>query len=143
MGLDTSHDCWHGAYSAFSRWRHEVAKAAGYQVLPVKYDDGVVRDTIMIDWGHLPERALYGEWPETPADPLLVLIAHSDCEGEIRPEQAGPLADRLEELMPQMERQDGEAGGHIAARGGYSGATRKFIDGLRAASAAGEPVDFH
>lgn len=23
MGLDTSHDCWHGAYSAFTRWRQQ------------------------------------------------------------------------------------------------------------------------
>lgn len=29
MGLDTSHDCWHGAYSAFNRWREGIAKAAG------------------------------------------------------------------------------------------------------------------
>ncbi len=29
MGLDTSHGCWHGAYSAFNRWRIEIAKAAG------------------------------------------------------------------------------------------------------------------
>jgi hypothetical protein len=146
MGLDTSHDCWHGAYSAFGRWRQKVAEAAGYAVWAVKYDDSsVTYDTVMIDWGHLPENALMGEWPETPADPLLVLIAHSDCDGEIRPEQAGPLADRLEELLPALERTDAEEGafGHIAARGGYAGAARKFIDGLRAAVAADEPVDFH
>ncbi len=30
MGLDTSHDCWHGGpYSAFTRWRRELAKVAG------------------------------------------------------------------------------------------------------------------
>jgi hypothetical protein len=29
MGLDTTHNCWHGAYSAFMRWRQEIAKAAG------------------------------------------------------------------------------------------------------------------
>ena len=29
MGLDISHDCWHGAYSAFMRWRIEIGKAAG------------------------------------------------------------------------------------------------------------------
>jgi len=26
MGLDTSHDAWHGAYSAFMRWRTEIAR---------------------------------------------------------------------------------------------------------------------
>ena len=34
MGLDTTHDCFHGAYSAFSRWRNAVAEAAGYMVAP-------------------------------------------------------------------------------------------------------------
>ena len=29
MGLDTSHGCWHGAYSAFTRWRTVLAQAAG------------------------------------------------------------------------------------------------------------------
>jgi hypothetical protein len=24
MGLDTTHDAWHGAYSAFMRWREKV-----------------------------------------------------------------------------------------------------------------------
>lgn len=29
MGLDVSHGCWHGSYSAFNRWRHGIARAAG------------------------------------------------------------------------------------------------------------------
>lgn len=33
MGLDTTHDCWHGAYSGFMRWRIGVAKAAGVPLL--------------------------------------------------------------------------------------------------------------
>lgn len=30
MGLDVSHDAWHGAYSAFTRWRNCLAEDAGY-----------------------------------------------------------------------------------------------------------------
>ena len=26
MGLDCSHGCWHGAYSAFMRWRAKLAR---------------------------------------------------------------------------------------------------------------------
>jgi hypothetical protein len=33
MGLDTTHDCWHGAYSAFMRWRRKLAEVAGYPPL--------------------------------------------------------------------------------------------------------------
>ncbi len=137
MGLDTTHDAWHGAYSAFSRWRDTLAKAAGYWVAPIKFDDGITRDTIIIDWGHVTPANNMGEWDETPADPLVVLITHSDCEGAIHPEQAGPLADRLEELLPALEGKDG--GGHI---GNYVDKTQTFIDGLRAAVEAGEPVEF-
>lgn len=139
MGLDTSHGAWHGAYSAFTRWRHAVAEAAGYLVRKVDWGDrGMLpMDTVLIDWGHVPEGALYGKWAETPADPLLVLIAHSDCEGEILPAQAGPLADRLEELLPKLS---GDYGGHI---GDIKAKTLVFIAGLRAAVEANEPLDFH
>jgi hypothetical protein len=139
MGLDTSHDAWHGAYSAFGRWRNRLTEVAGYQLMSVNYDDGIKRDTPMIEWHLYRERIeLMGEWAETPHDPLLVLIAHSDCEGVIHPAQAGPLADRLEGLLPLLGEEDG--GGHI---GGYREKTQKFIDGLRRAVAANEDVDFH
>lgn len=141
MGLDTTHECWHGAYSAFSRWRNAVAVAAGYMVAPVKWPGmGYETDSILIDWGHIEEKNYSGEWDAMPADPLIILIAHSDCDGEIKPEHCTPLADRLEELVPLLS---DEGGGHIAARGGFKGATEKFIAGLRAAAEAGEPVEFH
>jgi hypothetical protein len=140
MGLDTSHDAWHGAYSAFTRWRNTVAAAAGYAVWDVMYEDGYQSPTVMIDWGHITERNLQGHWDETPSDPLIVLIAHSDCDGVIRPEQAKPLADRLEGLLARL---NDEGGGHLERMGGHRGATEQFIAGLRAAVEAGEDVDFH
>lgn len=138
MGLDTSHNCWHGAYSAFNRWRHGVAEAAGYAVWQVKYESGQLSDTVMIDWGHVTEANLYGDWETTPTDPLIVLIAHSDCEGAIRPAQAGPLAERLAELLPALP--DGDGGGHVR---NWRETTQQFIDGLRAAATAGQDVEFH
>lgn len=140
MGLDTTHDCWHGAYSAFYRWRNKIAEVAGYAVWPVKYDYAV-NDTVMIDWGHIASENpgyLDGHWNETPSDILIVLIAHHDCEGEIVAEHCGPLADRLEGLLPLLP--DGDGGGHI---GDWREKTQRFIDGLRKAADAGEPVGFH
>lgn len=140
MGLDTSHDAWHGAYSAFSRWRQTIAEAAGYCVWKVQGEDGISRDTIMLEWHRYgATKELFGDWSETPHDPLIVLFAHSDCEGVIHPAQAAPLADALEALLPEL---DGlpEAGGHI---GTYRAKTEQFIRGLRAAVAKGEDVDFH
>jgi hypothetical protein len=137
MGLDTSHDCWHGAYSAFSRWRNKIAETAGYAVWNVQYEGGYSSPTAQIDWGHITQANLEGHWDETPADPLLVLLAHSDCDGWIHPAQAKPLADRLEELLPELP--EGEGGGHIR---GWRETTQRFIDGLRAAAEAGEDVEF-
>lgn len=141
MGLDTTHDAWHGAYGAFSRWRDKLAEAAGYALAEVKDDTfpGAYRTTVLLDWGHLKtDDDLFGEWEETPDDPLIVLIAHSDCEGVIHPEQAAPLADRLEELLPSLP--DGDAPGHI---GNWREKTQKFIDGLRDAVSKGEDLEFH
>lgn len=133
MGLDTTHDCWHGAYSAFTRWRNKLAEVAGYKF----YKEGFI-DRPLIDWGRITQDNLCGLWDETPKDPLLVLIVHFDCEGEIFPEQGEPLADRLAELLPLLP--DDEGGGHI---GNWKAKTQAFIDGLRAAAKADEPVEFH
>lgn len=81
-------------------------------------------DTPMIDWGHLPEGHLFGEWDKVPEDPLLILLAHSDCEGKIKHEHAEILANRLEEL----DNKD---------------VTFRFIKGLRRAAKEGKDVEFY
>lgn len=152
MGLDTTHDCWHGAYSAFNRWRDKLAEVAGYTF---HYDihelsEGTVmrsaRQLVDIDWGGVEKtigRDLFGSWPQMPVrpdgtpDPLIVLLAHSDCEGSIQAEFCAPLADRLAELLPLLGDEDG--GGHI---GSYAAKTKLFIAGLRDAGSRGERVDF-
>lgn len=135
MGLDTTHDCWHGAYSAFSRWRNKLAEVAGYKL--EKHGDPPIFDGPAIDWNAITELNVQGHWNETPEDALLVIFAHSDCDGVIFPEQALPLAERLEELLPLLE-EDG--GGHI---GSYKDKTQEFIDGLRLAASRDEVVQFH
>lgn len=143
MGLDTSHDCWHGAYSAFTRWRNQLAVVAGYQLMhptPEEIADGAIPSMQypMIEWSGIEEKNFSGEWDRTPPDPLIVLIAHSDCDGVVHPAQAWPLANRLEELLSKLP--DEDAPGHI---GNWREKTQKFIDGLREAARAGEDVDFH
>lgn len=134
MGLDTTHDCWHGAYSAFNRWRNELGRVAGYY-LAKQGDLGI--ETVCLNWSTLPPGATEGDWPDTPHDPLLVILAHSDCDGQINARDCAPLADRLEALLPQLA---GDGGGHV---GLYRDKTAAFIAGLRTAAAAGEDVEFH
>lgn len=135
MGLDCSHSAWHGAYTAFHRWRKALAQAA--ELPPIDLMEGF--------YGH-GGRTFEGVeglpilWSALKPDPLHLLLHHSDCDGEIAPEDCGPIADSLERLLPKLG-DDGE--GHIAHRGGMRAVTEQFIRGLRAAAAAGEPLDFH
>lgn len=150
MGLDCSHDCWHGAYSAFMRWREKLAEVAGLP--PLMLMDGFYKP---LNCGDLPtlycgDRALANEylsridkllpisWDCLEDDVLHDLLYHSDCDGELDAEICAPLADRLEELLPLLP--NGDGGGHI---GDWRDKTQKFIDGLRLAAERGESVEFH
>ena len=137
MGLDTTHNCWHGPYSAFTRWRNRLAEAAGYEVKPVTYEDGMTYETAMIDREGIERdnpNCYQGEWNTEPDDPMVYLIAHSDCDGVIQPQHAAKLADRIEELLPKLQDEGPASVLDSAVR---------FIRGLREAASAGEPVEFY
>lgn len=147
MGLDTSHGCWHGAYSAFHRWRVMLARVAGLP--PLDLMEGMYEARNYRDPLHWAEQklgdgsfadiyaALPIRWDSLRYDPALyALLHHSDCDGEIPAEMCGPLADRLTELLPLIT---GDGGGHI---GDYREKTATFISGLRLAESRNEPVEF-
>lgn len=154
MGLDTTHDCWHGAYSAFNRWRAELARVSGvpldlmegfYDPSPDSYDMNLSKiakflGSTPLDFcgsallryaAFLPIR-----WDILKPDVLYVLLDHSDCDGDIPADQCEPLANRLEELLPLLH---GDGGGHV---GDYRQTTERFIKGLRLAASLGEAVEF-
>lgn len=150
MGLDTSHDCWHGAYSAFNRWREELCRLAGLP--PLELMEGFYSsiggkqfqpptlyyrcaDTRYEDMQRLDSR-LPIRWDCLKPDALHELLHHSDCEGEIPWERCGAIADSLEKLIPLM---NGDAGGHI---GNWKDKTQAFVDGLRLAASKQENVEF-
>ena len=137
MGLDVSHDCWSGAYSAFNRWRTELARVAGYAIIR----EMGAGDQPDLEWDRFALANYQGEWadaPELPSDALVYLLAHSDCDGVIHPPQATALAGRLRELLSLLDASQGS--GHI--RPHVRGVTERFIAGLEAAAARGEDVEF-
>lgn len=151
MGLDTSHDCWHGAYSAFMRWRIKITELAGLP--PLELMEGfynpkstVSRDPIFWAKKGLRDEEAFSDmqaqlpikWNCLKPSPLHDLLNHSDCDGDIAWEQCGPIADELEKLLPLFP--NGDGGGHI---GNWKDKTAQFIAGLRKASEAKENVDFH
>ena len=119
MGLDTSHDCWHGPYSFFMEWRIQL--------------HGLITGEEATEWN------LQGAWSRgVYADqsvPINVLMNHSDCDGQIASEVCGPLADALEALAAKMP--------PSVAMFDLRDNTERFVRGLRRAAAAGEPVVFH
>lgn len=138
MGLDTTHNCFHGPYGAFNRWRDAVARAAGYQF---KRFDGEYRDAVDLDWDVFDLKNYQGEWDIVPGDdPLLYLIVHSDCDGVMHPEQGRHLVARLRQLAPKVDPEGVIYG--VRGNSMYE-VTLRFADGLEWAAAAGEDVEFH
>lgn len=157
MGLDCSHNAWHGAYSAFMRWRRKLAEVAGLPPLDLmdgfycSLDDGMGLPTLY--HGINTQEPAYGDgqtrfmddldsrlpimWECLKPSPLHELLNHSDCEGEIAADRCAAIADELEKLIPLLP--EGEAGGHI---GNWRAKTAQFVAGLRSAAAEGAPLLF-
>ena len=132
MGLDTSYDAWNGSYVGFNIWRDTLAKVANYPFHDVDCN-GYIRSQPEINWDDITEDNLAGKWTRIPEDPLIILIAHYDCDGKIMVEHLEPLAQRLEELLPLL----GDEPDWVI------GKTHTFINGLREASREGEQIEFY
>lgn len=146
MGLDCSHNAFHGAYSAFNTFRSEVCHAVGGSHPPhwlrnyngelARDENGqVIRDLSLDEnrW-YVPDAFTQAENPG-----MYEFLSHSDCGGEISPEMCKMVGDELELLLDEMP---DESGGHILARGGFRQVLQYFIDGCRAAHAEGVPLLF-
>ncbi len=117
MGLDTTHDCWHGPYSSFGQFRKRLAGMIGMNLGAMEGFGGSIK------------------WELLAPDPLHVLLNHSDCEGDISVEDCLPLAKRLEQLAEAMTEDVNPYGDKFLAE--------RFAKGLRAAHEANEKVEFH
>lgn len=125
MGLDTTHDCWHGSYSWFTWWRNYLAELGGY--VP---SEGYI-PLAAINYDMYDEECFLGEWEVYKIyDPLLYLLVHSDCDGVIHPKEGRLLHARLVELLPLVNEE-------------WEEKTNLFIDGLKEAYENNEDVEFH
>lgn len=151
MGLDTSHNAWHGAYSAFNRFRTEIAHLAGFPPLELMEGYWGTNDNpfTLLDYKYpigneleysnirrLKER-LPIKWDVFEKHDLIVLLTHSDCDGDINPGECKRIANGLEKLLPLMDGKD--LGGHI---GNLQEKTKQFIKGCREAHAKKEKLTF-
>lgn len=139
MGLDTTHDCFHGAYSAFNRLRKAVARACGGSFPPHLPD----YDAAFLAREPCPDRDMwYFEDEVVPPehlDGMRAFLGHSDCDGILTPTDAALVEAFLRWASPLVET---GGGGHIARGGGARAMAEQFAAGCEVAVAAGEPVEF-
>ncbi len=80
MGLDFNGSDARWAYSGFNRFRERLAAIIGIKLREMEGFGGT------------------GDWNKVK-DPIVPFLFHSDCEGELSPEECKTTAPRLKELV--------------------------------------------
>ena len=158
MGLDTSHDCWHGPYSAFNRWRTAIAKLAGFPPLKIMdghYDPDLYKNSPPVTGNWAEDVLIYNYWikgllplkwedlGDVGDGRLVYFLTHPDHEGEILLWQAKIIVEALTDLLALPSPYEGRADASPKADyDGFKPATERFIQGLKKAIEAGESVKF-
>jgi len=119
MGLDTSHNCWHGPYSSFMTFRKQVAAQIGLNLSDyIGYGEGGTLDEEKID------------------HPLMPLLAHSDCDGELSVDESKSIVIGLNGVLENFDET-------IPHSHNLKKQIIQFRDGCLEASEKNEIVDFH
>ena len=121
MGLDTTHECWHGPYSFFMAWRVQLHAAIT--------GEPATRESLEAAW----KQGRYAD----QSVPINVLMNHSDCDGEIAADDCLRLAKALEELLPKLPDNDAPEAEYTSR-----GRAVTFARGLRWAASRRDSVEF-
>lgn len=82
MGLDTTHDCWHGPYSLFNRFRFSLAFQIGINLNDYKgYNENGTKDLESIEHDLMP------------------LFNHSDCDGLLTVKESERIIKGLNNVL--------------------------------------------
>jgi hypothetical protein len=85
MGLDTTHNCWNGSYSRFSRFRKALANEIGINLS--EYDGfGGTKSWDTLNHGIKP------------------LLNHSDCDGILTVEECKSIITGLNEILAGLDK---------------------------------------
>lgn len=114
MGLDTTHNAFHGAYSSFHRFRSQL----------LDLTDQINAESL-VGYGGT------AEYEVIKNKGIRRLMDQSDCEGEISPKDCKLIADSLDAYIPLMDK-DSEL---------YSRSVQ-FRDGCLLAFSKGETLEF-
>lgn len=89
LGFNKSDARW--SYSGFNSFRTKLAKEVGLDLDKMK---GFSDDPNALDW------------PSDESDPIMYLLNHSDCDGDITAEQCKLVGPRLRELIKSWDDDD-------------------------------------
>ncbi len=80
MGLDTTHNCWHGSYGSFARFRDALARQIGINL--DEYEGfGGEKEFITVNHDIVP------------------LLNHSDCDGDLDVEDCKKVVNGLNSIL--------------------------------------------
>jgi hypothetical protein len=119
MGLDTSHNCWHGGYGRFNHFRYALGRQIGINLDEYEgYGDKGTKDLTTIDHDLMP------------------LFNHSDCDGVLTVEESRKIVDGLNKVLDSFREDE-------AAPLDFKERIVQFRDGCMDAISKNEEVDFH
>lgn len=153
MGLDTSHDAYHGGYGGFHVFRETLARATASELgVDMDWPNSIGLPDGWPEAGDQPmdeglrERLAMGNFTpdEMPPEPIYVLLLHHDCDGVIPAFACSPLADQMERLLPRIDAETlaFAPAWAIPADRNTTDMAKRFVAGLRAASKAGQDLIF-
>ncbi len=119
MGLDTSHNCWHGSYSSFNRFRFSLAKQIGLDL------------SDYIGYGDKGTKYL-----ESIEHDIMPLLNHSDCDGKLTVKEARRIAKGLQNIIDNFNDK-------IEADYNFKELIMQFRDGCLLAVSKRQIIDFH
>jgi len=119
MGLDTTHNCWHGSYSSFNRFRYTLAKNLG-----INLDE------------YIGFHASGTKNLEDIEHDLMPLFNHSDCDGELSVAEQKRIVKGLNDVLDKFNGPSEEAF-YMREK------IIQFRDGCLDAISKNEAVEFH
>lgn len=158
MGLDTTHNAWHGPYSSFNNFRRQLAKHYG---IPLDLMEGFYadKDEVFCNPFYFAEKELTElsyfsikrvkdylplKWDNFKPNAIHELLYHSDCDGYINWVACGKIAKELRKVLTEIEKD--EAAEPItpqrAMYNGFYNAVEQFMKGCQLAFDSKERLEF-
>ncbi len=163
MGLDTSHNAWHGPYSAFNNFRRQLAKHYGIplDLMQGFYtgDNGELGNVMTYPFYFAKQRLMDIEfspikrveeylplkWEDFKPNAIHELLYHSDCEGYINWTSCGKIAKELNKLLSKLDKDEVKkpVEPQRAMYNGFYEAVKQFANGCQLAFDSKERLEFH